>query len=118
MTTQEVRQKRLEILTWERDHRNLNNRAIDIMGDCVYSHKSNGGCAVGRLLSEELAEKISDLGQIEIVVDYLPPEIKELGIGFLEELQLLHDGISNWNDNGLSSKGMKDWEDLRRKWCV
>lgn len=116
MTTQEVRQKRLEILTWERDHRNINNRGTDRYGNCVYSHKCNGGCAVGRLISGELAEKLR--GQIEIVFNWLPPEIRELEMAFLEELQLLHDEISNWNDNGLSSKGMKDWEDLRRKWCV
>ena len=109
-----IKEKRLEILLWERDNRNLYNRAIDHLGGCVYSHRFNGGRAVGRLLSEGLAEELSEKGGVQNIFSELPPEIQELDESFLHKLQELHDFPLNWNESGLSEAGLLEWEKIKK----
>ena len=74
---------------------------------CMYSGKlitltESDGCAVGRLLPKELAEKFDELGGgiIAKYFDLLPKKIKGYTLNFLRTLQRLHDNPIYWNDSG------------------
>lgn len=92
---------RLELLQdtinyyWGRPER----ECISSRGECRYSPKTVGnpkseGCAIGRLLPSELAEKLDNefKGKLTFFVfDYLPEWMRNLGCEFLRSVQSLHD---------------------------
>jgi len=112
----ELQQKQLAFLEETVNHYNSNNRCSeDEYGvSCRYSPITLGlegkseGCAIGRKLTPELARTI-DLkygsGGVKTVVSDLPQELIELEIGFLQDIQGLHDAASNWIETGLSQRG-------------
>ena len=98
-----INKRRLEILEWERDNRNLNNRAV-LGQSCTYRHSANGGCAVGRLVPEHLAETL--YGRVAYCFNRLPNDVQELGLKFLRCLQNFHDSAGYFEKDGLSSFGV------------
>lgn len=90
---------------------------------CKYRHPSDPnhpGCAVGRLIKDEsLKQKLDDCSNSGINEtepwNMLPAEVREWGQDFLDELQALHDVVSNWNDKGLSDKGLTQFNKIKDK---
>lgn len=111
---EEIKQKRLDFLQETINDFNLNNRAIVKVSEqttaCCYSHKINGGCAIGRKCSAELADKLDKNFKNKSVIDnevfnLLPYELQILGPYFLGRVQSLHDDDTYWDENGLSEQG-------------
>ena len=104
-----INERRLEILEWEKNNRNLNNRSVD-GGICKYSGPI--GCAVGRLVDDkELCEKLDNRKDgkgtgVRRVFNRLPDSVKELGIDFLSSIQYLHDNDCYWDDAGPNESGI------------
>lgn len=103
MNAIQTEQRKVLIATIE--HFNSGNRAVGEFG-CTYSHSANGGCAVGRLLPAEVAERLH--GTVREVFDSYPDlvqSIAHLQVRFLRQLQVLHDNDDAWDDNGLTAYG-------------
>jgi hypothetical protein len=100
-----LKQKQLEFLENTIKHFNSSNRGIDENGCCSYKN----GCAIGRHLQPELAEKLDRINMVgasnPYVFNKLPKSLKELGRSFLLDIQRLHDDKKYWNLNGLSDEG-------------
>jgi hypothetical protein len=110
-----INERRLEILEWEKNNRNLNNRSVD-GGICKYSGPI--GCAVGRLIDDkELCEKLDNSKDgstgVRRVFYQLPDSVKELGEDFLARLQYLHDNIVYWDDAGLNDSGILAFDTIK-----
>jgi len=119
-----IQQRRMEILEWEKTNRNLTNRSqLDVGTSCHYSALIGKpfGCAVGRLLDEDLAEALDGMPESSVsrldIFKILPQDVKDLGLPFLRELQTLHDIPSNWTDEGLSEEGMQFFEKMVKVHC-
>ena len=117
-----IKERRLEILKWERENRTSLNRAIDVDLSCIYSGEI--GCGVGRLIEDkDLCARLDGFGGIgsgvclTSIFEQLPENVKELEQEFLSDLQKLHDHGSHWNENGLSDDGDKLMNELEVKWC-
>ena len=114
----ELQVKQLSLLNDTIAYFNLFNLCMDD-GRCQYSpiKGRSEGCAIGRKLPLELAQKLdkeftfSPYENNSIcdreVFNLMPDELKELGQSFLAKLQSLHDDKSNWNEDGLSGWGKK-----------
>ena len=96
---------------------------------CCYSPKtvrkesSSEGCAVGRLLSAELREKLdrdySGIGVSNDTLFYeLPQAIQDLGQLFLARLQFLHDVDKYWNSEGLTEEGKEYARQIEENFCM
>jgi len=114
-----IQERRLEILNWEKDNRNFNNRSVsDESGLCVYSGPI--GCGVGRLIEDkDLCYNLdkSPFSAVPCIFSFLPKDVRELGEDFLCSVQLFHDRKANWNENGLTSIGMKTYDCLKKTYC-
>lgn len=107
----------------------VNRRCIDTKTNtCFYSGNTAGkkgisdGCAVGRLLPEELREELDtlfeDTGGASSVTEafhLLPVEIKELGEDFLYLLQKLHDADAFWYEGGLTKEGKEAVQKMKQQ---
>lgn len=100
---------------------NSTNRALDEGGNCVYHPTKNSpGCAIGRHMSKEALEKVgrsSYAVSADIVYEWLPMWIKELGKDFLVEVQRLHDRFEYWEDTGLSERGEEYVSSIKNTYC-
>lgn len=86
---------------------------------CYYEPllKTSTGCAIGRHLTPEAQKQFDKIGSITSVYDALeeqtPGRIKELlptwmlelGIGYLQQIQFLHDDSKSWYKTGLTLRG-------------
>jgi hypothetical protein len=119
-----IQERRLEILKWEKENRTsqnraVNNRAID-SETCLYSGEI--GCGVGRLIEDkDLCARLDSFGGDagvcnHLVFEQLPDNVKELGQGFLQDLQKLHDDGHYWTPDGLSDDGNGFITVLEEKW--
>lgn len=105
------KERQQEALQWEVNNRTFGTLAINrgeigkYRTGCQYAHQFNGGCAVGRLVPEELAAKLS--GPVRRVFEELPESVSCMGLRFLASLQRLHDNPDNWDSLGLSKKGVE-----------
>lgn len=126
-TSPEIIQKRLEILQWEMENRNLINRNAKSDG-CRYEPfggERKYGCAVGRLLPTEIQQKCDSFYCIDEgssvsnanILKRLPEDILALGKKFLEALQGLHDDEDNWTEKGMSKYGYMRIEEMKRIFC-
>ena len=109
-----IQERRLEILNWEKDNRNINTRSVGADG-CAYAGPI--GCAVGRLIDDkklcaELDARIDSSVAAKSLFNSLPNEVQDLGQVFLTDLQRLHDEIRFWNEKGLSSEGLIRYDDI------
>ena len=124
-TNESLKERRLAFLNETISHFNSKNRAYDKERQaCSYSHKVNGGCAIGRKVSAELAEEFEAMSRAQEqnaglsvgatdIFKKLPTELQELGSYFLELVQSLHDGDIYWDENGLSRIGEKKVENIK-----
>jgi hypothetical protein len=117
-----IKERRLEILKWEKENRTSKNRAIEFFsnGTCLYSGEI--GCGVGRLIEDkDLCARLDSLrGGAGVcnhsVFEQLPENVKELGRDFLMNLQKLHDDGHYWTPDGLSDDGNDFITVLEEKW--
>ena len=90
---------------------------FDGESQCFYDGSRNSlaesdGCAVGRLLPQELKIHLDDnytfnqlCAGVDDIFDLLPDDIKAYGLTFLSDLQVLHDNSDYWDENGLTETG-------------
>lgn len=127
-TPEEIKKRRLEILQWEKDNRNSTNVNVHRGGSCMYAPIQGKpyGCGVGRLLTLELCQQLdascSTTNSSPVIADciaqsLLPPEIKELGMDFLQDLQTLHDTPVHFDEKGLTPYGQEIFEEFVKKHC-
>jgi hypothetical protein len=118
-----IKERRLEILKWERENRTSQNRAINQELTCIYSGEI--GCGVGRLIEDkDLCAKLDSSSDrcggsgvcLPSVFEQLPENVQELGQEFLMDLQALHDHGQHWTSNGLSNAGENFMNELEVKW--
>lgn len=101
---------REELLLSVINHYNSHNRAVKESGQCAYRVGSKG-CAIGRQISDKLAEKLDSYCNSEVhypeIFEMLPKRLRDMGQDFLRDIQLLHDYNNNWNSKGLSELGIR-----------
>ncbi len=121
---EDIKQKRLAFLDDTAGFYNSNNRCVTDAGGCRYYLKGKSGCAIGRHIEDkklcqefdsnfEFMTGVSD----ESIFEKLPDDLKELGVGFLAQIQILHDIRSNWDENGLSEMGNQKYESIKNEYC-
>lgn len=77
---------------------------------CYYS----SNCAIGRLLDDDLCRELdSQPSAVRYIFHKLPIALQELGVDFLESIQILHDTDSNWDESGLNSYGIEQANIIR-----
>lgn len=91
--------------------------SFDGEAHCFYDGLKNpntesDGCAVGRLLPQELKEYLDTVftfnkvaSSVSEVFQHLPLDIQEYGVQFLRRLQGLHDTLDYWDEKGLTETG-------------
>jgi hypothetical protein len=92
-----IQKKRLRFLNETVKHFSANPRGIGKLGGCSYEN----GCAIGIHLTPSLCKKLDKLGDVYSIysegkLNKLPKKLLKLGVGFLADVQLLHDGDHNW----------------------
>ena len=107
----ELQQKQLDFLedTVKYYSEDISRRAVNNYS-CRYRTNDGRKCAIGRFIPDDLYnEKIEEhsIGEI-FKYEFIPDELKELGVNFLYDIQHLHDNDSNWERRGLSSEG-EEW---------
>lgn len=113
-----VQERRKAFLDDTIAHYNIRNRAIEpYTNSCLYRPTSvSCGCAIGRWLTVEVAEKlpkacVNDDG----IPDQLPKWMVDMGLKFLLDVQNLHDSGYCWDENGLTGLGAKEAASIRRR---
>lgn len=102
---------------------NRNKRAaFDKNGGCSYQtakKKRSKKCAVARLMTLDAIETVVDKGMngLDIITvastlkltneELLQPKWKSLSLGFIADIQQLHDAKGNWDLYGITDKGME-----------
>jgi hypothetical protein len=106
--------EQLAFLVETATHFNINNRGHDkINGGCSYLL----GCAIGRKIEDKDLCRTLDTMTVQgrsfsAVFEKMPPFFQSLGIGAVRATQHLHDEIDNWDENGLSPRGLAFFEGL------
>lgn len=101
---------RQELLDNTVNHFNSTNRSVSKNGSrCVYRDEQGRGCAIGREITDDLAERFDGMGSPpvdgeDVFID-LPQRLKDMDGEFLACIQHLHDHSQCWNDEGLSGWG-------------
>tara|TARA_R110002167_G_C12522887_1_gene638362 strand:+ start:157 stop:558 length:402 start_codon:yes stop_codon:yes gene_type:complete len=75
-------------------------QAVDSDDNCTYSHSCSGGCAIGVALKKggaEFLESNSNLQFDELILK-TPKRLSNMGLGFLGDLQMIHDVEFHWWD--------------------
>lgn len=116
-----LKEKQLEFLNDTTSHFNSDNRAVGAYNFCIYGHSANGGCAIGRHCSAELANRFDLIGLnhpmgVRSLFDKLPEHLQELEVDFLEDVQTLHDFAENWESDGLSEIGKHAAEQIKNNY--
>lgn len=101
------------------NHYNSNNRSEGLVGSCTYiplEGVQSEGCAIGRKLPKSYKKKINrddpsgvNFTGVETLFTTLgtPKYFKGIPFRFLNEIQELHDGEWNWDENGLREDSRK-----------
>lgn len=123
-----MKTKRLEFLEEMVAHYSENpkeRRCISIDGKCVYdpktiNHPTSEGCAIGRRCDEATKEILSDGCGVnsDWIFKKLPEWMQDLGIGFLYDVQILHDSDNYWTETGLSESGKEKVEKIKNDHCL
>ncbi len=113
----QISNTREELLENTINHFNRGNRGVDDRGKCTYiNRRTEGRCAIGRELTEELAIKVTNYSNCSVssnqVYNKLPERLKEMGDYFLRRIQSLHDNEFNWDVDGLSEIGYSGARDI------
>lgn len=120
MNTSILNRLRITFLEKVAAHFNSTNRAVNAENRCTYSHNTNGGCAIGRECSYELAEDLhmnysSLAASSDEIFHSLPPHLQILGRRFLQSIQDFHDMDFYWTTNGPSVLGHRRIYDICRE---
>ena len=99
----------------------VNRRSLSPGGSqCLYSpHAKSQGCAIGRLVSKELAKYFDgdspaiSTPVVDDVFHELPIDLQKLGLAYLVELQVFHDSHLFWNTKGLTIEGTHQLNSIR-----
>lgn len=99
----------------------VNRRAMNKEGGCMYKNNEGEMCAVGRCLidAEEFArfEGWVDALDIEFNLEsILKDQYTGHTIDFWKDLQDLHDNPMNWNPDALTKEGRDFVNHLEEKW--
>lgn len=104
--------RKLQILEETANFYNVNNRCVNALKSCVYFDPIRPyGCAVGRLVSEDLRKAIQAKVEgtfntsVSHIFNDLPQDVQELGTPFLCQLQIFHDRPECWGPDGPSEYG-------------
>ncbi len=123
-----LKQKQLRILNETALAYTISTRCTrgGLFGTCEYYKEGTQGCAVGRLIEDkELCKRFdscknedgtlmeSSIVSNDEVFTQLPEHIQELGKDFLRDLQLLHDSLVNWTNDGISDEGLRYVEEIK-----
>ena len=94
---------------------NVNTRALNCRGNCVYQTEDGKNCAVGRVLKKKYrsTDIRAAVGVGALARAFNKSSLDELiyahytghPIEFWSHLQCLHDNAFNWDSEGLSVKG-------------
>lgn len=112
-------ERRLAFLEDTVKHFNINNRGYK-PDACLYAE----GCAIGRHLTERNAKTLDKWPDLidNILKDYrakyIPKWMRELGADFLRQVQRLHDTSGNWDDDGLTDWGKKEYAQIKRDFLL
>lgn len=122
-----LKAKRLKVLNDTVKTYNKTNRAVSGIGGCFYFKEGTVGCGVGRLIEDKELCKALDVPYdengksmnstgVEFIFNRLPENVKELGVDFLKEIQLLHDARVHdfWDANGLTQVGVDQVERIKQ----
>ena len=91
---------------------NLSNRAVE-NGCCSYRTSDGRRCAIG-LFWPEANYKFKPFWD---AYRHLPKEVRQMGLDFLQYMQLLHDTPSHWTAEGLSANGAVYAKQIAKKYC-
>jgi len=116
--------KRLEFLEDTIKFYTSKNRGFnEFTQTCQYSpiEGVSEGCAIGRHIPDlNITVKLDALGSIESVKEeggwsLIPRKLRNLGVGFLFEVQSLHDGNGYWDEHGLTNEGKLRVDTIKRR---
>ena len=101
----------------------VTRRSVTPRQHCAYSGATlnkvhSDGCAIGRLLDEELKLYLDRCYKNKNVSDiwvYLPETVTSYGRPFLKHLQSFHDSPLNWNENGLTICGEEEYSLIKSR---
>jgi hypothetical protein len=113
-----IQESRLQILDWEKDNRNINNRSTNECSLCSYAGPI--GCAIGRLVvDKDLCRTMDQMDDSAAAAIFymLPGNVQELGEDFLSIIQDFHDATINWDEDGLTSRGMERYDYIKMNYC-
>lgn len=110
---------------------NTSNRGVGVIINeeglqetvCRYKTDSGNMCAVGRCLlpDSEVFNKVKGVMVVfksETDMDsQLQPEYRGHGLLFWNSLQCFHDCDSNWNEDGLTSEGIEELNNLLERYA-
>jgi hypothetical protein len=112
--------KQLQVLEETVKYYSENTERRCVKGSCTYAPENSdkasisNGCAVGRLLEPDLRLNLDEMFSSgddsgvsnEYLFSLLPEKVRNLGMPFLTDLQVLHDDNSNWSaGEGLTVSG-------------
>ncbi len=110
-------EKQLAVLNETIAFYNSANRSINNTGHgaCMYINNKGNKCAIGRLVTDELARTLEAnmLKSASDIFHLLPKEVQDLGLNFLEHLQVLHDNSHVWNTTGLTRDGEAEVRNIK-----
>jgi len=99
-------------------HFNIYNRCVDNKGLPAFRIGENA-CAIGRELTNLEAKKLDKTNcsvNNKEVYYLLPVRLRNMGLNFLYDIQILHDRKKNWNENGLSKIGEENIKKICEKY--
>lgn len=110
-----------ELLVQTAVHYNSKNRACDKHAGPIYKTWDERRCAVGRMMTEDGINKVIECGKnadsdVEAIVEMLGIDVfiphwhpllqTKKGVNIVKQMQKLHDTDENWNEHGLTQRGM------------
>lgn len=123
---QNIKQRQLAFLNDTAQFYNNKNRAIikEAGNRCTYSSTpTSPGCAIGRHLFSNVSDAIGKINTSDASVTHpeilakLPQWMRDMEIYFLLAVQVLHDTANNWDKNGLSPEGHRNYNGIKRRYC-
>jgi hypothetical protein len=90
-------------------------------GACAYTGLNNTHCAAGQAMTQEALDMLIRTGKNSFEIpkivnsdeeldEMMKPEYRGLGQKFWWQLQCIHDGTSNFDEFGITQKGLNDIE--------
>ena len=96
----------------------ISRRSVDEFGNCQYVSENGNVCAFSRCCIDPASLKpyegyVSNRILSKLGFDCLKPEYRIEDVWFWNRLQNFHDSSKNWNENGLTEKGLECAHDLK-----